>query len=373
MELSIGRTVRVCEESTHRCQTAAAIEGAEHGAIIDVHCHISTYGTGCLRFTGEATTTTEHVAIHVGGSRGTDDEASITIFDSRTACTKGQSTADVGHSIAHDVTILTTTERRAIDTGIAGDVYFCLSDIGPGVEGYALVALACAEEVTGHRVCCNLRQGAGYTKGAARHVDGTFSCSGLRYQWLTIGVLVVSTHVGQLITTIDAGKDVSASDVHHGVATDRTCVAVPFAWLVRNDAATAAEHVAIEGVTILAFFFSTVGIFFIGVIIIIILVVCRVLIFRIRVVRRCVRLDIVPVSTLSQGFGILRTIVCPFSCSIRTIDTLIGCCVESVTNLAALNLHISVRTNMAVLTAAIDGAFDKGVSCDGYIGSFGDS
>ena len=63
-------------------------------------------------------------------------------------------------------------------------------------------------------------------------------------------VLFVDSHIGMLVTTIDAGQNMSACDVHLGIATYLTCRTVPQTWSIRNNTATATIYVAIVGVTV---------------------------------------------------------------------------------------------------------------------------
>ena len=53
-----------------------------------------------------------------------------------------------------------------------------------------------------------------------------------------------------LITAIDRGQDMSASDGHIGVASYKSCLSVPLAWSKRVFTRAAAKHVAIERMTI---------------------------------------------------------------------------------------------------------------------------
>ena len=247
-ELAILIVARHREEGSHRSQTATAVDGAQHGAIHDVYVHIATDGTGSHGIAAEATTTAEDITIDVRGAPRANFDTSVVVG----RCTDGDRATDVGHGILYDVAILTTAERRAIDTGSVRDVDLGRSDVRPGVEKNALVALAGTEEVTGHRVIVNLFQGTRYAQCAARHVDGAqasgISC--LRNNRLAIAVLVVGTHIGLLVTAIDRGQDVTANDVHRGIAAYGTCSTVPFAGSIRLDAATAAKHVAVVGVAV---------------------------------------------------------------------------------------------------------------------------
>ena len=142
-------------------------------AILNIYRHIAAYGTGSQCITRETTTATKDVTVHVRGTRDANANTRVGI-----CCrTNGNAATDVGYSIANDVTVLTTTERRTKDTGIARNIDFGFSDVRPSVEVDTLVTLTCTEEITGYRVIGNSFQRAWYTQRTARHVDGALSCS----------------------------------------------------------------------------------------------------------------------------------------------------------------------------------------------------
>ena len=148
--------------------------------------------------------------------------------------------------------ILTSTEYRTKDMGITRDVDFCFSNVRPGVEEGALVALACTEHVAGHGVSGNLFQRTRHAECTTRHVDGTLTGSSNRNERLiiVITIFVIITHIGMFITAIDTGQNMSAKDIHHGIATDRTRLSVPFARLIRIESRAATEHVTKEGMSV---------------------------------------------------------------------------------------------------------------------------
>ena len=143
--------------------------------------NVGTYDNGS--WTGSATS----VTFTVGGTSGTNDNAAA---------------VDICLGIGHDVTILTTAERRAIDAGIARDVHLGADDVGPCVEEYALVALACTEEVAGHGVSSNLCRGARHTKGG---------CSTKVHR-------AGAPYISIFITAINVGQYMATGNIHYSIA-----------------------------------------------------------------------------------------------------------------------------------------------------------
>ena len=140
------------------------------------------------------------------------------------------------------MTILTATEDGAVDD-TACDIDFSLLNIGPCIEVRSLIALTCTKEIAGHGVIGNLSQGTWYTDRTSRHGDGT-----------------LAFHVGYLVTAIDAGQDMTAGDVHHGLTLYQTGRAQPVVFLgaavsslERIVAGTATEYITVVGVSVGAF------------------------------------------------------------------------------------------------------------------------
>ena len=212
--------------------------------------------------------------------------------------TNSDSATDVGHSITYDVTILTTTKYRTIDTSIACDVDLSIDDVRPSVEEDTLVTLTSTKKVTRYRVSGYLIQGARYTKCATHHIDGTLT-SRLRYDRFTILIVCVRTHIRMLITTIDAGQDMTTGDVHHRIATYNTCRTVPFTWCIWYNTTTTTKDVSIIGMTILSYIGTTLCVICMSfIIIILILTAFSILIFSKRVVRCTTIHVIIPVGAL---------------------------------------------------------------------------
>ena len=166
--------------------------------------------------------------------------------------------ANVGDGIVDDVTILTATECRTIDTGTAANVHLGINDVCPGVEEDALVTLTCTKHIAGMWVSLHISLDTRHADSTTRHVDGTLTSCNLagvfilyRYHKCAMSILRICTHVGLFITAINAGQDMSASDVHHRIATYGTSCAVPLAWSIRDRAATTAKHVTVVGVAVL--------------------------------------------------------------------------------------------------------------------------
>ena len=131
------------------------------------------------------------------------------------------------------MTVLTATEYGAVNSA-ASDVDLHVFHVCRLVEEHTRIALTSSKEVTGDGVSTNLLQRARHTEGAARHRNGT-----------------LALYVGQLVTAINVGQDVAARDVHHGIASYRTSLRMPFARTIRHTTTTAAKHVAVEGMTVI--------------------------------------------------------------------------------------------------------------------------
>ena len=63
--LTVARVVGSGEEGTHRSQTAATVDVAEHSAARDVNLDIAAYGTCRECFATEATTCAEDVTVDI--------------------------------------------------------------------------------------------------------------------------------------------------------------------------------------------------------------------------------------------------------------------------------------------------------------------
>ena len=256
-ELSVGVVGSRRKAYTHRCQTATAIDISKHRTVRDVDSDIAAHTTGCQSRTRVTAATTKDVTIHVGGTRasnlqlfaigreGLTTVAGITIaievdfYDA----------TDVGHGVRYDVTVLTSTECGAEDAGCARDVHFGLYDIGPCVEEDALVTLTCSEEVTGHGMLNHALKNARCTERTTHHVNRTLT-SCYRYCRFTIAIIRIYTHVGYFVAAIEAGHDVTSSDVNLRITTYETCLAVPLTRLVRVFTRATSIHVAVIGVTV---------------------------------------------------------------------------------------------------------------------------
>ena len=269
------------------------------------------------------------------------------------------------------MTVLTTTEGRAVDTGTTGDVDLCLAHVGPFVKSDTRITLTGPEYVAGHGMIGNVLFCARYADRATRHVDDTLARSRKKS---AITCIVVCTHVSMLVTAIDAGQDMTASDIHPGISTYGTSLTVPFARSIRHDTTSATKHVAVIGVAILGYIGTTISIIcFCTFLIIIIpnLTVNRFLIFSIRVVRRIVFCIIFPVSTF-----------CP-----TCLDVLCNCGpirifsqrlsrrrVKSCTYLAVTsNRHMSIVLHVSAQASAIDRTLDEGIAADKNFGMSGQS
>ena len=304
----------------HRCQSAAAVDAAQHRATQDVDAHIALHDTGRQRIAAESAACTEDVAIDVCGSPGAYDGTArrrdgLVAFACRCLAADG----DAG--VAFHVAVLTASEYGAID-GAARDVDLCGTDVRLLVEQRALVALASTKDVARHWVCQNICYGARHAYGTATHVDG----AGAQY-------------VGQLVASIDAGQYVAAGDVHRGVAFHTSGRLAPLSFSVWEVSAAAAEDVAVERVTVIA---CIVGIRVIG------------RIFD----GRGLRLAKQPVGTLCEAGRI-----CVFPLFIS-----VGCRLAfTAAYLSAGDGDMRVVKYTAVLAAAVDAAGDK--CCSGDVDS----
>ena len=149
--------------------------------------------------------------------------------------------------------ILAAAEDGAVDPA-AGDVDDSAAHIGPGVEEYALVALAGTVEVAGDGVCVGLGHGAGNTEGGvAAEVDCAKAAGG------DLAVAVVGAYIGHFVAAVDRGEYVAAGDVDRCIAIDGACRLEPLAGGVGEVARAAAEDAAVEGVAVRAGGSGTVG------------------------------------------------------------------------------------------------------------------
>ena len=323
----------------HRCQSAAAVDAAQHRATQDVDAHIAPHDTGRQRIAAEAAACTEDVAIDVCGSPGAYDGTArrrdgLVAFACRCLAADG----DAG--VAFHVAVLTASEYGAID-GAARDVDLCGTDVRLLVEQRALVALAGTKDVARHWVFQNICYGAWHAYGTATHVDG--ACA---------------KNVSQLVASIDVGQYVAAGDVHRGVAFHTSGRLAPLSFSVWEVSAAAAEDVAVERVTVIANFIGirVVGRIFVG---------------------SCLRLAERPVGALMEGCGIgigegavlyLNDGSIPLGFCIGWIPVVTTTIfVVAGTYLSAGDGDMRIVEYTAVLAAAVDAAGDK--CCSGDVDS----
>ena len=258
--LAIARNSFIEQSIAHRTQTTTAIDRAKHCAARDIQRYTTSHVTGRVGITAETTTTTEDVTIHVRGTPGTNL--------SSTPCVKcvihlsirlriiNFITTDVHCHITHNVTILTATEGRAIYPS-ARDIYLYIVHIGLFVEQYTWVTLTTTEEIASHGVSSNLTQGTRHTDCTTCHVDSTLTCG------IASSSIIISTYIGQLITSIYIGQDMSTLDIYYGIATNITSLPVPFTWSVWEVTRASTKDVAIEGAAIGCNKCTTLGFIFI--------------------------------------------------------------------------------------------------------------
>ena len=224
---AVACLIRGIQAIAHGTQTATAVDGAKHGTAINVDIDAAAHVTGRIGVTGKAATAAEDITVYVAGTPGANQRC----------------VADVHIHIAHHVTVLTAAEYRAVDA-TTRDVHYYPIDISLLVEEHTLVTLTCAEEVAGHRMSSNLSQRAGNAeRGRAAEADGSSSGRGIFFL----------AHIGQLITTIDVGQNMTTGDGDGRVAAYGTSLKVPFAWCIRIFTTTTAKDVTIERVAVVAY------------------------------------------------------------------------------------------------------------------------
>ena len=334
--LSIGKG-RCGKLSAHRSHTTATVDGAEHFAAFDIEGDVAAHHTGGEGVAREATTAAEHVAVNIRIAPGTDVDVSIRLFDGEI------------HIVQH-VAILAATEHGAED-GAAGDVHFNIIHEGPSVEQDARVAHACAEEVAGDGVSGDGVEGTGHAQGAALHVDGTLTLD-----------------VGDLVTAIDAGEDMTTIDVDGGVAVHLTGGASPDARRHGIETATATEHVTEVRVSVGTLCGTALGI--ISVSELIVNIIMDFVFCVLNAVRPGVALmelsgdgvDGVRIFGLYSRNGCLPQMIFTYGIDgIPVMDPYSSFFALIVTNtdLTAVNIHHGVVQNQTVFAAAIDGGRDE--------------
>ena len=230
LQVAVALVVFIHEMGAHRRQSAAAVHGTQYlAAPADVHRYVAADGTRRDGGAAEAAAAAEDIAVVVRRAGGAYPGVA----------------ADVDHGVAPHVAVLAAAEHRAVDDGIGVHRHCGVLHIGTLVEGGALVALAGAEQVAGHRVRLDARHRARHTQGAAAH----------RHR-------AVAHHVGILAAAVDARQDMAAGDVHRRVATHTALELIPVAvgrvvalLVFHSDtvgvvARAAAEHIAEEGVAV---------------------------------------------------------------------------------------------------------------------------
>ena len=107
------------------------------------------------------------------------------------------------------MTVLTTAEDRTEDPA-ASDIHNRFLDVRPSVEVDTLVTLTGTEEVTSHRVSLHLLHSTRNAQRTATHVDSSRAI-----------------YVSTLVTAIDTGQNMTALDIHNGIAIHRSRRAEP--------------------------------------------------------------------------------------------------------------------------------------------------
>ena len=251
------------------------------------------------------------------------------------------STADNRHCITNDVTILTATEHRTINFCSARYINRGSAHIGPCIEEHTLVALTSTEHVANDRIKINLFLSTWYANGTTRYVDGTSACAFFLKCCcrLAIATQRIRTHIGILISAINTGQDVSASDIHLGITCYRTCCTMPFSSSKRNNTTATAKHVTIICMAVCGYWCTTLR-RLCKFSIIIIFIISRIQMCRILVIRlTCGYLVIRPCCTCGKG------VVCSHRSSgwVNESSILVWCSfIQSFTNLSSCDGYMSI-------------------------------
>ena len=206
LKLTVEFAFRISEQGSNRGQASTTIDTSEYLTIIDVYLNVTTDGSGRLCIATEPTASAKHVTFRIRSTRCTNDNIRVRVI----SLANFDSATDVCLCIAEDMTILTSTEGRAIDASGSRDIDLSAGYVCPRVEVDTLVTLTGTEEITDYRMRQFLLIGTWYTHSTTRHVDGT-----------------TARHVGLLVTAIGTGQNVSACDIHHGITSYRTCCTEP--------------------------------------------------------------------------------------------------------------------------------------------------
>ena len=226
------------QPGAHGGQTTTAIDGAQHGATLNIDIDVARHDACREGLAAETAATTEDVTVDIGGAEGANQGSLLASGNRRIVGCHSVIVgcrSDVHLSIAQHMAILGAAEDRAVDPA-ARDVDLGAGDVSPGVEEDALVTLAAAKEVAGNRMISNLVEGARHAQGgAAAEVHSA-----------------AALDVGVLVAAIDGGEDMTARDSDGGVALDDTCRLKPLAGSRGGAAGAAAEDVTVESVAVLA-------------------------------------------------------------------------------------------------------------------------
>ena len=166
-------------------------------------------------------------------------------------------------------------------------------------------------------------------------------------------IIGVQTYIGCLVTTIDAGQDMTTGDIYNCITINSTCRTKPFVSsdcslvildFIRVISGTATEYTTIIGVAICTC--ST-------------CITCF-----IRVIRQEWRL-VIPANTLLECG---RIFISPFTISIYLRNGLVSYGFRITrTNLTTLNFYMGITKYTTILTTAIDRGHDK-TTAYGHIG-----
>ena len=326
-QLAIVSSSLCSEIGAYSSHTSAAEDGAEYlGILRDVDAYVAADSTCREGQGGETTSAAEDVAIDAGGTECADESIAL----------------DSGADIAQDVTILTAAKDAAEDDGYTVHDDFGRSYIGPSVEQNARVAHTGAKDVAVDGTCLNASNGTWNTDRTGLHHN-----------------LTLAKHIGNLVTAIDVGKDVSASDFYQGVADYAACRTTPQTRTVRIVAATAAKDVAVVAMTVTAWLAAS-----------------------LRIISRCPMIVVIhitaPFSTERPCIALMERrngcVDISYNAGLDGIDgsSPLGICIGRIpvvnitivlvvarTYLAALDLHMSIAQHLSVLRAAIDRSGNK--------------
>ena len=262
------------------------------------------------------------------------------------------------------MTIRTTAEHRTIDFCSARYINRGGAHISPSVKEHTLVTFTGTKYIANDRIIIYLLLGTRHTDSTTRYIDGTSTPRRKSCCRFAIVTQRIRSHIGMLISTVNAGENMSTCDIHLSSTSNRTCRTVPLARSKWNDTTTATKHVAVISMSVCGYRCSTLRRLCKFSIIIILFIswiqICRILVIRLT----CGNLVIRPCSTCGKG------VVCCHRSSRWVNESIISIwCTLSISNanLSTSYRYMRISLQIAILTTAIDGTFDEGMPANRHI------